>query len=194
MWKEVTGRTERKSFDPKREVIELKFETDIQNPLNEVADVAGEFMIRIRIQFHSDSTTNHGLLGNVEDAYKIKGGKITKTMEKLQVGDDAENVGCTQYDTFLKIAEQGRLPTHIKIDLLNDAIMTAERTYQTNHANINQCSALSEQWANLVTSGNIKFIDATFRDNNFDNIQKMGWRCYLKIGFKLKGECRSVWS
>ena len=190
-WMEVANGTEMQPFDPRREVIELKLESDKTNPLDEVADLTNEFMIRIELNLYNDVTMDEEL-ARISSGYKIREGNITKTMETLamrNVDGGGTKIECTEYNKFLKIAEEGRLPKHIEVDLLNESVITGEKIYKTSHLRSprTKCVELSPLWSSFVTAGSIKHMNAAFSDNNGENIDRMGWKCFLKVSTKWKG-------
>ena len=167
-------------FDPTREVIKLKFESDRDNPFQEVAHQTSEFAIRILdMKLHNNSNPDQqGEIGKFDILLKIKSGEVTKTVEKyfIKKNSGTDDEVCKKYNTFKSITDQRRLPEELLVDLLGDPILTAEGTEQ------GQCSTENlPDWSNFINSGNIKFVNAAFTDYNGEKIVMMGWRSYWKI-------------
>jgi hypothetical protein len=186
-WTEVTGWTKKLPFDPRREVIEVKFESDKQNPFNEVAHVTA-FMIRAMIKLHNNSDSiedekKQGEIGKINNQFRIESGVLDeKTIMQLWAGEDE----CRVDYTFQEIAQEGRLPRHIEVDFLKDDILTGEEKYRLSIPP-NKCIGWRMKWSSLVNSGSVKYINAAFNEYYAENIQLMGWKCFLKITTKWKG-------
>ena len=165
----------------------IKFESDEQHPFQKAAAIAHpEFSIDIlqmKLHNNDDPFNNQNEqeeLGSFNIQIKVRSGKVTKTIEKFVLGNRwaGETRTCNEYDAFMSITDQGRLPRELLVDLLGNPIFTAEGTA------LGQCTANSEEWSNLINSGDVKFINAVFNEYNGDKIALMGLRSYWKIVVK----------
>ena len=186
-WTEITSWTDKQAFNPTREIIMLKFESDAEDPFQNTAVLPDpEFSLRIlqmKLHNNDDQFNNQNEqeeLGSFDIRIKVTAAKVTKTNEIFLLGN--QNIGetrtCNEYDAFLSITDQGRLPRELLVDLLGDPIFIAEGNV------LGDCSANSPEWSNLINSGDVKFINAVFNEYNGDKIELMGWRSYWKIAAK----------
>ena len=161
--------------------IQIKFDS---GQVQQVEDLTGQFMIRVEIELYStgDTTPASDKLGMVSSMFKIGEGMITKSMEKLSLVVQGETETCVQYDTFKAIIALGKLPRHIKIDLLSESVFTGEKDYETSHRT--RCPEFFHKWTSMVYSGKIRYLTAKFTDYNGPKIQLMGWKCFLKTTMK----------
>ena len=182
-WKEITGWTNKETFDPRRHIVKLKFENDHESPLDKVADETSQVSLRmIDMKLHSNGDTvldvhQQGELGNFRIILKITSGNVETLIERLALGNTqtGETEVCKEWNAFMSITDQGRLPRELLVDLLGDPIFTADGTEP------GMCTANSEDWSNFINSEKVKFLNAAFNEVHADFIAKAGWRSYWKI-------------
>ena len=183
-WTEITVWTDKQTFDPTREVIRLKFESDKENPFQEIEN-GGDFSIwMMDMKLHNNSDTpsqlnRQGELGNFRIILNFKSGTVTKTTERFALGNiqTGETEVCKQHNAFRSITDQGRLPKELMVDLLGDPIFTAEGTVSGKCTYQN-----APDWTTFVKSEEVKFLNAGFNTNH--KAAPMGWKSYWKIVVK----------